>query len=83
MFVLENEVIFISKEYKLLVFLMEYFNCVWNKEEFFESVWGFDVLDIEVLIVVVYIKWIWEKLKKVNFFDFLIEMFWGSGYCFN
>ena len=32
-FVLENEVIFTSKEYKLLVFLMEHPNRVWNKEE--------------------------------------------------
>lgn len=39
-FVLENEVIFTSKEYKLLVFLMEHPNRVWNKEELFESVWG-------------------------------------------
>ena len=31
-FVLENEVIFTSKEYKLLVFLMEHPNRVWNKE---------------------------------------------------
>ncbi len=39
-FVLENEVIFTSKEYKLLVFLMEHPNRVWNKEELFLKVSG-------------------------------------------
>ncbi len=66
-FVLENEVIFTSKEYKLLVFLMEHPNRVWNKEELFESVWGFDALDTEVSTVVVHIKRIREKLKKPIF----------------
>ena len=67
MFVLENEVIFTSKEYKLLVFLMEHPNRVWNKEELFESVWGFDALDTEVSTVVVHIKRIREKLKSQSF----------------
>ena len=82
-FVLENEVIFTSKEYKLLVFLMEHPNRVWNKEELFESVWGFDALDTEVSTVVVHIKRIREKLKKANLFDSPIETLWGSGYRFN
>lgn len=72
-FVLENEVIFTSKEYKLLVFLMEHPNRVWNKEELFESVWGFDALDTEVSTVVVHIKRIREKLKKANLSDSPIE----------
>lgn len=82
-FVLENEVIFTSKEYKLLVFLMEHPNRVWNKEELFESVWGFDALDTEVSTVVVHIKRIREKLKKANLSDSPIETLWGSGYRFN
>lgn len=43
---------------------MEHPNRVWNKEELFESVWGFDALDTEVSTVVVHIKRIREKLKK-------------------
>ena len=82
-FVLENEVIFTSKEYKLLVFLMEHPNRVWNKEELFESVWGFDALDTEVSTVVVHIKRIRKKFKKANLSDSPIETLWGSGYRFN
>ncbi|HAP4277401.1 TPA: winged helix-turn-helix domain-containing protein, partial [Enterococcus faecalis] len=56
---------------------------VWNKEELFESVWGFDALDTEVSTVVVHIKRIREKLKKANLSDSPIETLWGSGYRFN
>ena len=65
------------------LFLMEHPNRVWNKEELFESVWGFDALDTEVSTVVVHIKRIREKLKKANLSDSPIETLWGSGYRFN
>ncbi|WP_344672427.1 response regulator transcription factor, partial [Tetragenococcus solitarius] len=82
-FVLEQEVIFTNKEFALLLFLAEHPNRVWNKEELFEKIWGFDVLDTEVSTVVVHIKRIREKLKQANLSSSPIETIWGSGYRFN
>lgn len=81
--VLGNELIFTNKEYQLLLFLMEHPNRVWSKEELFERIWGFDVLDTEVSTVVVHIKRIREKLKAANLAESPIETLWGSGYHFN
>lgn len=44
-YVLEEEIIFTNKEFQLLLFLMEHPNRVWNKEELFERIWDFDVLN--------------------------------------
>lgn len=82
-FVLEQEVIFTNKEFTLLLFLAEHPNRVWNKEELFEKIWGFDALDTEVSTVVVHIKRIREKLKQANLPTSPIETIWGSGYRFN
>ncbi len=82
-YVLGEEVIFTNKEFQLLLFLMEHPNRVWKKEELFERVWDFDVLNTEVSTVTVHIKRIREKLKKTKMSVLPIETLWGSGYRFN
>ncbi|MFC4770489.1 response regulator transcription factor [Enterococcus hermanniensis] len=82
-YVLEEEIIFTNKEFQLLLFLMEHPNRVWSKEELFERIWDFDVLDTEVATVTVHIKRIREKLRKTNLTELPIETLWGSGYRFN
>lgn len=82
-FISEEEVIFTTKEFNLLLFLAEHPNRVWSKEQLFEQVWGMDVLDSDVSTVVVHIKRIREKVKDKQFDNFPIETIWGSGYRFN
>lgn len=82
-YVLEEEIIFTNKEFQLLLFLMEHPNRVWSKEELFERIWDFDVLDTEVATVTVHIKRIREKLRKTKLTELPIETLWGSGYRFN
>lgn len=82
-FVHEEEVLFTHKEFKLLLFLAERPNRVWNKEELFERLWDFEAFDTDVATVVVHIKRIREKLKKANLDSIPIETVWGSGYRFN
>lgn len=82
-YVLEEEIIFTNKEFQLLLFLMEHPNRVWNKEELFERIWDFDVLNTEVSTVTVHIKRIREKLRKTELSELPIETLWGSGYRFN
>lgn len=82
-YVLEEEIIFTNKEFQLLLFLMKHPNRVWSKEELFERIWDFDVLDTEVATVTVHIKRIREKLRKTKLTELPIETLWGSGYRFN
>ncbi len=82
-YVLEEEIIFTNKEFQLLLFLMEHPNRVWSKEELFERIWDFDVLNTEVSTVTVHIKRIREKLRKTKLPELPIETLWGSGYRFN
>lgn len=82
-FVLEKEITLTTKEYQLLVFLMQHPNRVWQKEQLFEQVWGMDSLDTEVSTVVVHIKRIRAKLRQAGLNEGPIETLWGSGYRFN
>lgn len=79
----QQELTLTTKEYQLLVFLMQHPNRVWQKEQLFEQVWGMDLLDTEVSTVVVHIKRIREKLRKAQLEQCPIETLWGSGYRFN
>lgn len=78
----EEELTFTTKEFSLLLFLMEHPNRVWSKEQLFEQLWGADVLDLDVSTVVVHIKRIREKLKNGTAQETPIETIWGSGYLF-
>lgn len=79
----QQELTLTTKEYQLLVFLMQHPNRVWQKEQLFEQVWGMDLLDTEVSTVVVHIKRIREKLRHAQLEQCPIETLWGSGYRFN
>ncbi|MFJ7668952.1 response regulator transcription factor [Lysinibacillus sp. NPDC097195] len=82
-FVLDQEVIFTTKEFDLLVFFMEHPNRVWTKEQLFRQLWYMDDLDGDVFTVVVHVGRIRDKLKKGKLSELPIETIWGSGYRFN
>lgn len=82
-FVLDQEVIFTTKEFDLLAFFMDHPNRVWTKEQLFRQLWYMDDLDGDVFTVVVHVGRIRDKLKKAKLSELLIETIWGSGYRFN
>ncbi|GEK32893.1 response regulator transcription factor [Kurthia sibirica] len=82
-FVLNEEVIFTTKEFDLLVFFMEHPNRVWTKEQLFRQLWYMDDLNGDVFTVVVHVGRIREKLKKGKLSELPIETIWGSGYRYN
>lgn len=81
--ILEKEVIFTTREFELLVFLIEHPNRVWTKEDLFELVWKMDAYETELSTVVVHIKKIREKIHQAGDTTTYIETLWGSGYRFN
>jgi len=82
-FVEDKEVIFTTKEFSLLLFLVTHPNRVWSKEKLFEMIWEQDVFSSDVSTVTVHIKRIREKLKQYGVDNFPLETIWGSGYRFN
>ncbi|MBC2179161.1 response regulator transcription factor [Listeria booriae] len=81
-FVADQEIIFTTKEFDLLVFLVKRPNRVWNKEQLFEQIWGMQAAG-DVSTVVVHIRKIREKLESHSDFSESIETIWGAGYRFN
>ncbi|MBC1229316.1 response regulator transcription factor [Listeria booriae] len=81
-FVANQEIIFTTKEFDLLVFLAKRPNRVWNKEQLFEQIWGMQAAG-DVSTVVVHIRKIREKLESHGDFSESIETIWGAGYRFN
>ncbi|EUJ22704.1 response regulator transcription factor [Listeria grandensis] len=81
-FVADQEIIFTTKEFDLLVFLAKRPNRVWNKEQLFEQIWGMQAAG-DVSTVVVHIRKIREKLENHGDFSESIETIWGAGYRFN
>lgn len=82
-FINNEEVIFTTKEFSLLLFLVTHPNAVWSKEKLFEMIWEQDVFYSDVSTITVHIKRIREKLKQHGVQNFPIETIWGSGYRFN
>ncbi|PLS34549.1 DNA-binding response regulator [Carnobacterium maltaromaticum] len=82
-FVFEEEQFFTTKEFDLLVYLMEHPNQVLSKEQLFQQVWGMEIYGGDVATVVVHIKKIREKMKQTGSSPLYIETIWGSGYRFN
>ncbi|MGX6970118.1 response regulator transcription factor [Vagococcus bubulae] len=82
-FINNEEVIFTTKEFSLLLFLVTHPNTVWSKEKLFEMIWEQDVFYSDVSTITVHIKRIREKLKQQGVQNFPIETVWGSGYRFN
>ena len=77
----DNEVFLTQKEFDLLMFLVENPNRVFNKEELFEKVWGYDALS-DASTITVHIARIREKIEVNPEGRQYIETVWGAGYRF-
>ena len=77
----DNEVILTQKEFDLLVFLAENPNRVFDKEELFERVWGYDSYS-DASTITVHIARIREKIETTPDRRQYIETVWGAGYRF-
>lgn len=81
-FVNEDEVLFTSKEYDLLLFMMMNPNRVFSKVDLFEKIWGMDSSG-DLATVTVHISKIREKVEADPSKPQYIETIWGVGYRFN
>lgn len=77
----DNEVILTQKEFDLLAFLAENPNRVFDKEELFERVWGYDSYS-DASTITVHIARIREKIETTPDIRQYIETVWGAGYRF-
>ncbi|WP_426450936.1 response regulator transcription factor [Paenibacillus sp. S-38] len=76
------EVAFTSKEYDLLLFLVQHPNRVFGKEQLFERIWGLDAMG-DNATVTVHISKLREKIETDPSKPQYIETIWGVGYRFN
>lgn len=77
----DNEVFLTQKEFDLLLFLAENPNRVFDKEQMFERVWGYDSLS-DASTITVHIARIREKIDTNPERRQYIETVWGAGYRF-
>ncbi|MVO99698.1 response regulator transcription factor [Paenibacillus lutrae] len=80
-FVNAREVAVTAKEFEVLVFLAAHPNRVFNKEELFDKIWGFESSG-EIATVTVHISRIREKIEADPSNPQFIETVWGAGYRF-
>lgn len=80
-YVNEEEKIFTSKEYDLLLFLTEHPNHVYSKAELFKEIWGMESIG-DIATVTVHIKKLREKIEINTSKPQYIETIWGVGYRF-
>lgn len=79
---LENqEIILVNKEFELLLFLAENPNLVFSKDILFDRVWGMDSMG-DAATVTVHINRLRDKLGKGTEKTQFIETVWGAGYRF-
>lgn len=81
-YVNDEEKLFTSKEYELLLFLMQHPNHVYTKEELFRQIWDMDSVGGDIATVTVHIKKIREKVEFDTSKPQYIETIWGVGYRF-
>jgi DNA-binding response OmpR family regulator len=81
-FINEAEVLFTSKEYELLLFLLMNPNRVFSKDDLFEKIWGLDSFG-DFATVTVHISKLREKIEADPSKPQYIETIWGVGYRFN
>jgi len=79
---LDEEVIFTTREFDLLLFLASNPNIVFSKESLFEKLWGFDGYG-DIRTIAVHIKRVREKIELNPSEPKIIETVWGAGYRFN
>ncbi|MFE8699700.1 response regulator transcription factor [Cytobacillus sp. FJAT-54145] len=80
-FVNNQEITLTSKEFDLLLFLVNNPNHVFSKEELFERLWGVDAIG-DVSTVTVHIRKLREKVEMDSSNPQHIETIWGAGYRF-
>jgi DNA-binding response OmpR family regulator len=80
-YVNEQEKVFTTKEFDLLIFLAENPNHVFTKEELFREIWGMESVG-DIATVTVHIKKIREKIEDSSTHPRYIETIWGVGYRF-
>lgn len=78
-FVGGQNVYFTSKEFDILMLLIQNFNKVISKEKIFKEVWHEDYC-IDTQTVTVHIKNIRKKIKEINPTTPTIETVWGIGF---
>lgn len=76
-----QEIILVNKEFELLLFLAENPNLVFSKDILFDRVWGMDSMG-DAATVTVHINRLRDKLGKGTEKTQFIETVWGAGYCF-
>ncbi len=76
-----TEISVTSKEFELLLYLMENKGKVIKKEELFARVWGYES-ESEMQTLTVHIKWLREKLENDPKKPEHIQTVWGVGYRF-
>lgn len=77
----EQEIVLVNKEFELLLFLAENPNLVFSKDILFDRVWGMDSMG-DAATVTVHINRLRDKLSKYNSKEQFIETVWGAGYRF-
>ena len=70
-----------NKEYELLLFFMNNIDIVFNKDQLYENVWGFDALG-ENSTVAVHINRLREKIEEDPGNPKYLQTVWGAGYRF-
>lgn len=76
-----NEIILVNKEFELLLFLAENPNLVFSKDTLFDRIWGMDSMG-DAATVTVHINRLRDKLGKNTKKTQFIETVWGAGYRF-
>ena len=80
-YVNEEERVFTTKEYELLLFLASNPNRVFSKEELFREIWDMDSIG-DIATVTVHINKIRDKIETNTSKPQIIETIWGVGYRF-
>lgn len=77
----ETEIKLSSKETKLMKFFMEHPNQVFSKEQLYQNVWNENASDDNSIMV--YIKYLRNKIENVPNKPIYIKTLWGIGYEFS
>lgn len=80
-YVNEEERVFTTKEYELLLFLASNPNRVFSKDELFREIWDMDSIG-DIATVTVHINKIRDKIETNTSKPQIIETVWGVGYRF-
>lgn len=77
----EQELILVNKEFELLLFFAENPNICFSKDRLFDRVWGMDSMG-DTATVTVHVKRLRDKMYRIDPKAQFIETVWGAGYRF-